>query len=64
MKMLVRYHQMLDSNLYFRLNLSKHKVILKSGDVDETKFNGKEFYGKLMFYSKGLPVYQIETKWK
>ena len=62
MKMLVKYHYKLSSNLSFRLDLSKQKVIFKSGQEDETKYNGKEFYGKLMFYSRGYPIYQIETK--
>ena len=60
--MLVKYHYKLSSNLSFRLDLSKQKVIFKSGQEDETKYNGKEFYGKLMFYSGDYPIYQIETK--
>jgi hypothetical protein len=62
MKMLVKYHYKLKNDLSFRLDLSKQKVILKSGKEDETNYNGKEFYGRLMFYSDGYPIYQIETK--
>jgi hypothetical protein len=62
MKMLVKYNYKLKNDLSFRLDLSKQKVILKSGIEDETKYNGKDFYGRLMFYSKGFPIYQIETK--
>lgn len=60
--MLVKYHYKLKNDLSFKLDLSKQKVILKSGIEDETKYNGESFYGKLMFYSDGFPIYQIETK--
>jgi hypothetical protein len=64
MKMLVKYHAKIKLSLIFRLELSKQKVILKSSKEDEKKYDGEDFYGKLIFYSGGFPIYQIDTNLK
>jgi hypothetical protein len=64
MKMLVKYHAKISTSLIFRLDLSKQKVILKSSKEDETKYDGEAFYGNLIFYSRGYPIYQIDTNLK
>lgn len=64
MKMLVKYHYKLSSNLVFKLDLTKQKVLWKSTNEDVDVYNGKQFYGKIMFYSDGFPIYQIQTSFR
>jgi len=58
MKILVKYHQLIYGDVIFKLDLSRHKVLIKT-DIDLSRFNGNDYYGKLMFYSNGFPVYRI-----
>ncbi len=61
MKILVKYHQLIYGDVIFKLDLSRHKVLIKTDTIDLSRFDGKDFYGKLMFYSDGFPVYRIDT---